>query len=219
MTRDLSALAAASRAFYAGRGERRGPASLEELRALRAGTPPPVAVDPPAAEELATADGRSVPVRVHHPAGEPTGVVLALRGGGFFSWSAAPDDCETAALWLGSRFGALPRAVLGFSAGSTLAVTTLVRLRDRGAPSFEAAALQFGAWDLSGRTPGGRRYADEWFIRAYAGSADLTQPDISPAYADLAGLPPVFLVVGDSDVLHEDNEAWLGRRLDPAIRE
>jgi acetyl esterase/lipase len=116
-------------------------------------------------------------------------------------WPAAPDDCETAALWLvehaGDLFGTTRLVIGGASAGANLAMVTLLRMRLRmrlrsgGLRSpFLGAALQFGAYDLSGLTPGGRIYADEWFIGAYAGHvADRTDPDLSPIYADLRGLP------------------------------
>ena len=131
-------------------------------------------------------------------------------------WPAAPDDCETAALWLAEnsreRFGATRLAVTGFSAGATLATVVLLRLRDRGIAAFGAAALQFGTYDLSARTPAGRRIAGEHFLDAYAGTlADRTHPDFSPVYADLAGLPPVLVVVGADDVLLEDNLAMAVR--------
>lgn len=116
-------------------------------------------------------------------------------------WPAAPDDCETAARWLAAharaRFGTTQLALAGTSAGATLVVTTLLRLRDRGVAAFGSAVLQFGTYDLSGQTPAGRLIADEWFLEAYAGAApDRTHPDLSPVFADLAGLPPVLVVVG-----------------------
>jgi acetyl esterase len=132
-------------------------------------------------------------------------------------WPAAPDDCEAAALWLvenaDARFGSSRLAIGGRSAGATLAVATLLRLRDRGAvDEFTGAALQFGTYDLSSRTPAGRRIADEYFIQAYIGHVeDRTAPDISPIYGDLHGLPPALLVVGRKDVLLEDNLAMAGR--------
>ncbi|MGV9691964.1 alpha/beta hydrolase [Streptomyces sp. NPDC003444] len=132
-------------------------------------------------------------------------------------WPAAPDDCEAAALWLaeeaGARFGTSRLTIGGSSAGATLALVTLLRLRDRGAAGrFAGAALQFGTYDLSARTPAGRRIADEYFLRAYAGHVeDRTVPDVSPVYGALDGLPPVLLVVGDEDVLLEDNLALAGR--------
>jgi acetyl esterase/lipase len=132
-------------------------------------------------------------------------------------WPAAPEDCETAALWLleqaATRFGATRLAIGGVSAGATLALTTLLRLRDRGlADAFVGAAQQFGAYDLSGQTPAGRMLDGEFFIQAYAGHAvDRTDPDISPVYGDLRGLPPILMVVGSRDVLVEDNLALATR--------
>ena len=132
-------------------------------------------------------------------------------------WPAAPDDCETAALWLleeaETRFGTTRLAIGGVSAGATLAMTTLLRLRDRGvADCFVGAALQFGTYDMSGKTPAGRLLDGEFFIQAYAGHvADRTNPDISPIYGDLRGLPPAKLVVGSLDILLEDNLVMAAR--------
>jgi acetyl esterase/lipase len=132
-------------------------------------------------------------------------------------WPAAPDDCEAAARWLvehaADRFGTTRLAIGGSSAGATLAVTTLLRLRDTGtAAAFAGAVLQFGTYDLSGSTPAGRLIADEYFLEAYVGHvADRTLPDVSPAFGDLRDLPPTLLVVGARDVLLEDNRAMAAR--------
>lgn len=131
-------------------------------------------------------------------------------------WPAAPDDAETAARWLAEHadgeFGTTNLAVEGFSAGATLAVTTLLRAREWGRGLFDCAVLQFGTYDLSGRTSAGRLIADEYFLQAYVGHVeDRTDPDISPVYADPSGLPPVLIVVGAEDVLLEDNLAMAAR--------
>lgn len=131
-------------------------------------------------------------------------------------WPAAPDDCETAALWLvenaEAQFGTARLAMTGFSAGSTLVAATLVRLRDRGIPAFAGAVVQCGTYDLSAQTPAGRLIADEYFLRAYAGdAADRTDPDISPIFATLEDLPPILMVIGADDVLLEDNLAMAAR--------
>jgi acetyl esterase/lipase len=132
-------------------------------------------------------------------------------------WPAAPDDCEAAALWLidsaETRFGTTDLTIGGSSAGATLAMTTLLRLRDKGcADSFAGAALQFGTYDLSGQTPAGRLIADEYFLEAYVGHvADRTLPDVSPVFGDLRGLPPALLIVGALDVLLEDNLVMAAR--------
>ncbi|MGW0174014.1 alpha/beta hydrolase fold domain-containing protein [Rhodococcus sp. NPDC003322] len=240
-----------ARDFYASRPAGRGPSTLEELWEVRAARSAPSPADPPAFEEVVTAAGARVPVRICTPTdGRVRGVYLDIHGGGFYMdsaarddvrnreladalriavvsvdyrlapehpWPAAPDDCETAALWLvehtQARFGSSRLAIGGRSAGATLALATLLRLRDRGAvDGFTGAALQFGTYDLSAQTPAGRRIADEYFIHAYAGHvADRTTPDISPVYGDLHGLPPALLVVGSKDVLLEDNLAMAGR--------
>ena len=131
-------------------------------------------------------------------------------------WPAAPDDCEAAALWLvehaAERFGTTTLSIGGFSAGATLAMTTLLRLRDRGIFAIDSAVLQFGTYDLSAQTPAGRLIADEYFLVAYAGAAsDRTHPDLSPIYADLTDLPPILMVVGDADILLQDNLAMAAR--------
>lgn len=127
-------------------------------------------------------------------------------------WPAAPDDCETVALWLAEhaadRFGTRRLAIGGFSAGATLGMTTLLRLRDRGITAFSAAVLQFGTYDLSGQTPSGRLIADEYFIDAYVGDLpDRTHSDFSPIFAELADLPPTLMLVGEEDILLRDNLA------------
>jgi acetyl esterase len=132
-------------------------------------------------------------------------------------WPAAPDDCETAALWVleqaEERFGTERLSIGGGSAGANLAMTTLLRLRDKGlVEPFVAAVLHYGAFDLSGQTPGGRLYADEPFLDLYVGEVgDRTDPDISPIFGDLRRLPPALLVVGTEDLLLEDNLAMAGR--------
>jgi acetyl esterase/lipase len=44
---------------------------------------------------------------------------------------------------------------------------------------------------------------------------DRTDPDFSPIYAELADLPPVLIVVGDHDILLQDNLV-MGARLSAA---
>lgn len=50
-------------------------------------------------------------------------------------------------------------------------MTSLLRLRDQGlVEPFVGAALQSGAYDLSGRSPSGRLFADEFLHRGLRGS-------------------------------------------------
>ncbi|MFD9698846.1 alpha/beta hydrolase [Lentzea sp. NPDC059081] len=236
----LAAHAEEARAENAGRGVRRGPANHGEVLAAR--TPPPGGATTAeaggrrAAVRVHLPEGTPRGVHLDLPGGgfylgatakdadrarrlaAALGVVVVsvdYRLAPEHPWPAAPDDAETAALWLldhaGERFGTTRLTIGGFSAGATLAVATLLRLEDR-ATRFAGAALQFGTYDLSGRTPAGRLIADEYFIQAYAGHVpDRTVPDISPVYGDLRHLPPVLMVVGALDVLLEDNLAMAAR--------
>ncbi|MER2160984.1 alpha/beta hydrolase [Rhodococcus sp. (in: high G+C Gram-positive bacteria)] len=134
-----------------------------------------------------------------------------------FPGPAAPDDCEAVALWLldvaAERFGTTKLAVGGMSAGATLVMTTLLRLRDRGlAMSFSGAVLEAGTYDVSAQTPAGRTIGDEYFIEAYVGHVgDRTVPDISPTFGDLSSLPPTLVVIGSDDVVLAENLAMVAR--------
>jgi acetyl esterase/lipase len=48
-----------------------------------------------------------------------------------------------------------------------------------------------------------RRHLERW-RRHYVGAADAADPGISPVNAQFAGFPPLFLVVGDQEVLLDD---------------
>ncbi len=134
-------------------------------------------------------------------------------------YPAGPDDCEAAALWViahaAREFGTDRLLIGGESAGAHLAVVTLLRLRDRhGVTTFRAANLLCGAYDLS-MTPSAKRWGErnlilstpiiEWFTENFVPEPLRRHPDVSPLYADLAGLPPALLTVGTSDPLLDDS--------------
>jgi acetyl esterase/lipase len=134
-------------------------------------------------------------------------------------YPAGPDDCEAAALWLAAyarrEFGVERLAIGGESAGANLAAVTLLRMRDRhGFTGFAAANLTFGVFDLS-MTPSARRWGErnliintpamEWFNEQYVPAARRRDPDVSPLYADLRGLPPALFTVGTLDPLLDDS--------------
>lgn len=135
-------------------------------------------------------------------------------------YPAAPDDCEAAALWLvdnaQARFGTSRLIIGGESAGAHLAVLTLLRLRDRhGLAPFAGANLIAGCFDL-GMTPSVRNWGDEKLIlntrdigiftgNFLPGGMDPRSPEISPLYADLAGMPAARFTCGTRDPLVDDS--------------
>ncbi|SDF79189.1 Acetyl esterase/lipase [Lentzea fradiae] len=237
---ELEKFAEEARAENAARGVRRGPSTFEELMAVRtppAGDSEIVEAggrQVPVRVHLPSTPPRGVLLDFHgggfymgsaaqddernRRRAEELGVAVVsvdYRLAPEHPWPAAPDDGETAARWLlghaEERFGTTRLVIGGFSAGATLAVTTLLRLGPR-ARSFAGAVLQMGTYDLSGQTPAGRLIADEYFIRAYAGHVpDRTIPDISPIFGDLRDLPPSLMVIGALDVVLEDNLAMAAR--------
>lgn len=140
---------------------------------------------------------------------------------------AARDDVEAAARWLvehaEERFGTSALAIGGDSAGANLALGAALRLRadDRPHP-FRALNLLYGWFDLSG-TPSQDDPAIEsiltiglarWFLDQYVPDASRRRdPEVSPLYADLAGLPPTIVSVGSEDRLLDDSTFLYARLL------
>jgi acetyl esterase/lipase len=131
-----------------------------------------------------------------------------------------PDDCEAAALWVTregvKRFGTAKLSIGGESAGGHLAAVTLLRMRDRHKTMpFSAAILNYGCYDLA-MTPSVRRWGDEKLVLNTAGvtafcrffvpeTVSRQNPDVSPLYADLRGMPPALFSVGTRDLLVDDS--------------
>ncbi|MFQ5967890.1 MAG: alpha/beta hydrolase [Acidimicrobiia bacterium] len=152
-------------------------------------------------------------------------------------YPAGPDDCELTALWLVencvAEFGTDRLVIGGESAGAHLAVVTLLRLRDRhGDPGFRGANLAYGAYDLSG-TPTAANWGKRnlilsepiirWFADHFVPAELRREPDVSPLYADLQGLPPALFTVGTLDPLLDDTlfmaQRWIaaGNETDLAL--
>jgi acetyl esterase/lipase len=129
---------------------------------------------------------------------------------------AAVHDAEAAYLaLLDSGYEADNIVIAGDSAGGGLALSLLLRLRDR-RHRLPAAASLFSPWtDLAatGLSVKGnaRREAMFWApgITAaaafYLGTTDARAPLASPLYGDLSGLPPLIIHVGDREVLRDDS--------------
>ena len=143
---------------------------------------------------------------------------------------AALEDCYAATRWVaanaeavGARGGSL--ALVGDSAGGTLAVGVSLLARDRGGPTVDYQVLAYPAADYSFDTDSYAENAQGYFLtrkdmeRFWAGylssDTDGRHPYASPLRADLAGVPPAFVLTCGFDPLRDDGRA-LADRLDAA---
>ena len=115
----------------------------------------------------------------------------------------------------------VPVGVAGDSAGGGLALALLVALRDGGAMTAGAAAL-LSPWldlTLSGESLSSRADRDPVANRAqlmqwvsyYLNGNDPKSPLASPLFADLDGLPPIYIQVGTEEVLYDDSRRLFER--------
>lgn len=136
---------------------------------------------------------------------------------------AALNDAVAAYQWLLEQGVAPARiAIAGDSAGGGLALSALLVLRERNLPR-PAAAVVLSAWtDLAatGESYASRAAADplnqrhmvEAMARKYLGdSADPRDPLASPLFADLAGLPPLLMQVGDRETVLDDSRNFAAK--------
>ena len=103
----------------------------------------------------------------------------------------------------------------GDSAGGGLTMATLLSLRDTGDP-LPAAACLLSPWlDLAstGESMTTRAHRDPWFspedlpiiASYYCDESTIKHPLASPVYADLSGLPPLYIQVGEDEILLSDS--------------
>jgi acetyl esterase/lipase len=130
---------------------------------------------------------------------------------------AALGDALAAYVWMLGR-GLEPGnvAFAGDSAGGNLALATMLALRERGLPLPLSAALMSPWTDLAatGASYVSRAEADPIHQRPMilalarnylGGQGDPCDPLVSPLYADLAGLPPLLIQVGDRETVLDDS--------------
>ena len=128
------------------------------------------------------------------------------------------DDCEAAAEWLianiRAEFGTDRFGVGGESAGAQLAAGTLLRLKANSLlTTIRYAVFTSGVFDLR-HTPSSRIWGDrplvlttelmEWYVDQYAPPELRDDPDVSPIFGRLSGLPPALFSVGTADPLLDD---------------
>lgn len=106
--------------------------------------------------------------------------------------------------------------IAGDSAGGGLTVATLLSLRHAGDPLPASVVLLSPFLDItaSGESTTTRATQDPWFhvkdvavaARYYCNDdSELRNPLVSPVFANVAGLPPTYIQVGDDEILLSDS--------------
>ena len=136
-------------------------------------------------------------------------------------YPASLDDCLAAYRWLLDS-GVDPRQVIlaGESAGGGLVISTMLRAREAGLPLPGAAICISGVFDFTFSGPSQIRNSGTDYIEVrglhsmalhYLAGHDPRDPMVSPIFADLSGLPPLFLVAGGAELLLSDTEQLAAR--------
>mgnify|MGYP002725615850 FL=1 len=108
-----------------------------------------------------------------------------------------------------------PVLIAGDSAGGGLALASLLRQREQGR-SLPQGVYLISPWtDLtaSGDSARTRANADpmlkpDWLAagaQLYLEDTPASTPEASPLFADLTGLPPMFIQTGDDEILRDDS--------------
>lgn len=141
-------------------------------------------------------------------------------------YPAPLEDCVAAIRWVRGHadqleVDALRTVLAGDSAGANLALASLLALRDAKEPLPKGAALLYGCYAARLDTASHARFGGGayrlssaemgWFWRNYLGSTPAGTPLAEPLYADLRGLPPLYLTLAAIDPLADDTSALAGR--------
>jgi len=103
----------------------------------------------------------------------------------------------------------------GDSAGGGLTICTLLYLRDKNIP-LPKCAIALSPWldhTLSGNSYLGKKDIDPMLVaegfpiwsKHYTGDADPKTPYISPVFSEPQGLPPIYIQVGEDEMLLDDS--------------
>ena len=133
---------------------------------------------------------------------------------------AAADDAFAALVQIAARQPGEPIVVAGDSAGGNLAAVSALRARETGGPEIALQVLVYPVVDCDFTRPsyvecsGSDLFLNTaelvWFWDHYApDEADREHPYASPIRAaDLAGLPPAYIVVAQHDPLRDEGLAY-----------
>lgn len=139
------------------------------------------------------------------------------------SYPAAHEDCLKAYHALVSDGD--PLVLIGESSGGVLALATMLRARDQGLPLPNACMLLSPTVDYAFEDlrdcDGEDVFVTSQFVidihKPYMADQDLRITDFSPVHADLNGLPPLFVMVGEHDILRPQAERLVGAAQDQGL--
>lgn len=146
-------------------------------------------------------------------------------------YPAPSDDALAATTWVkrnAAQIGGDPTriAIGGESAGGNLAATTILRLRDAGAPPLCLQVLVCAALDSSMSSASYREHAEgkfltrslmAWAWDQYA-REHLTSPYVSPMHtSDLSGVAPALILTAECDPLRDDGHRYHQRLVEIGV--
>ena len=132
-----------------------------------------------------------------------------------YPFPAALDDATGAYQHLlNSGYSHEQIILMGESAGGGLVLSTMICLRDTGIALPAAAVVMSPFTDLtaSGESISSRLHRDPMnkpedivITNHYVGNHNPAHPLLSPLFADLSGLPPLYIQVGDDEIMLSDS--------------
>lgn len=149
---------------------------------------------------------------------DAVGVMPDYRLGPLHQFPAALDDCESVYRSLLDQGVAADQIVLaGESAGGNLLLGLLQRIRSAKLP-MPCCAVPISAVTEMARVYAPPSRSDNLkkdamlpvlsfprMVDGYVAGADGANPELSPIFADYAGFPPLYFIVGEDEVLLDDS--------------
>jgi epsilon-lactone hydrolase len=142
---------------------------------------------------------------------------------------APVEDVLTAYEWLlGEGIAPSNIALTGDSAGGGMVVTSMLMARDRGL-ALPAAGMPLSAWfDLTGSGESqqtnadtdrllSKEFGDQLADTLLGAEGDGRDPYVSALYADLTGLPPLYLQVSEAETLLDDSRGLAERAREAGV--
>ncbi|MBR1758253.1 MAG: alpha/beta hydrolase [Lachnospiraceae bacterium] len=129
---------------------------------------------------------------------------------------AGVDDCYAVYCELVKLYPGKPIFLIGESGGAYLSITTAMKARDEKNVLPAGIVPYSPPVDFSGKLdrnfPGNKDFTVtpdglKWLRFYYCKEEEVTNPYVSPIYADLTGMPPMLLAWDESESLAVDSEA------------